>query len=327
MKALLNQWYDIGHIRSIMPLPGGYGGSVYSVVSDNGEFILKDIDQNGMNHPENEGRILETLRLAGLPVARICPTKEGEPVVRQGGHVYHLQTRIQGNSCQRNTAPEWLLYELGHTLGKIQFHMGSLDPLPTGMGQGFFDYVTPERAIRSHQATLEQALACGHTETIRAIQYKMRLLESYPDIKFDLSQLTCCNTHGDFKLQQVISGDNRINGIIDFTSACFHPMCWELIRSYLSADPDCAEGKLHIGHFQRYVSRFLEYGRLNSLDIKLMPQLYYYQILTSDYFAQYYRTDSSSKCELLEDAFLTFKQCIWFEQNITRLENVLTASF
>ncbi|MNT85316.1 hypothetical protein D3C72_2254720 [compost metagenome] len=55
-----------------------------------------------------------------------------------------------------------------------------------------------------------------------------------------------------------------------------------------------------------------------------MPQLYYFQILTSDYFGQYYRTDSPNKHELLEDAFLAVNQCMWFEQNMTELEDALT---
>lgn len=323
MKALLEQWYDIGHIQSILPLSGGFGGTTYTVLSDAGRFILKDIEQNGMNHPENEAGILDALRLADIPVSRIFPTKEGETVMQQGEHVYHLQAYIEGKSWKRNTAPEWLLYELGHTLGKIQFYMNRLDPLPIGMGQGFFDYVTPERAARNHRATLEQAMAHGHTQVIRALQYKITSLEAYPSVKFDLSHLSCGNTHGDFKLQQVISEENKINAVIDFTSACVHPLCWELIRSYLSADPACADGNLHIDHFRRYLSRFFQYGSLNPHDLRIMPQLYYFQILTSDYFGQYYRSAHSNKHDLLEDAFLTVSQCMWFEQNITRLEDAL----
>lgn len=327
MNVLLEQWYDIGQIRKIRPVPGGYGGSVYWVLSDHGQYIWKDSCQNGMNHPEHEAAILAKLRLAGLPVSEICLTREGESVVREEGHVYHLQAFIQGNVWKPNTAPEWLLYELGYMLGQIQHYMKELDPLPTGMGQGFFDYVTPERAIRNHQDTLKQAEAYGHTEIISALQYKIRSLEAFPAVTFQLGQLTCCNTHGDFKLGQVITGESMVNGIIDFTSACIHPMCWEVIRSYLSADPDCAHGQLHIEHFQRYVSRFLEFGSLHSFDLKMMPWLYYFQILTSDYFSQYYRTDNPGRQELLGDAFLAVKQCMWFEQHITRLEDQLTEGF
>jgi hypothetical protein len=58
-----------------------------------------------------------------------------------------------------------------------------------------------------------------------------------------------------------------------------------------------------------------------------MPYVYYYQSLVSDYFNQYYNSQNGNKNVLLDDALLSVKQCEWFEENITKLEDELAASF
>ncbi|WP_438433693.1 phosphotransferase [Gorillibacterium sp. sgz500922] len=319
--------YDIGDIRAVSRISSGIGSISYFIRSSTGEFVLKDHELNGMNHPENEAMILDALREAGIPVSKIRPTKQGSPVLKLGSKVYHLQEYVQGTLYGRNAAPPWLLDSSAGMLGQIHAAMSTLDPLPTGMSQGFFDYMTPERAASGYEETLELALRKGDKEIAEAIRAKQTMLKAFSGFSFDVGQMTCINTHGDYKLQQIICGKDRIHAVIDFTAACVHPICWEVIRAYLSADPACSDGELNIGHFKRFVSRFLEYGYLNAYDLKIMPYMYYYQNLVSDYYKQYYTTDHLNKESLLEDALLSVKQCFWFKENITKLEDQLIAGF
>jgi aminoglycoside phosphotransferase (APT) family kinase protein len=324
---LIEKLYDAGMVESIFRIAEGFGSQSYYILTNRGEYILKDIELNYMNHPENEAMILCELSKNGIPVSEIVPAKNGDYVLNLDGKVYHLQCYIEGKIYGRNSAPEWLLYEAGRMLGKIHNVMDQLPSLPTGMGQGFFDYMTPQKAKSNYLQTLELASQKNDTEFINAIHSKLRMLEAFEGFSFEVSKMTSRKTHGDYKLQQIISGRDKINAVIDFTSACVHPVCWEIIRSYTSGDRECIEGNINIDIFRKYISCYLEHGTLNSYDLKIMPYLYYYQNLVSDYFGQYYASDNRNKQLLREDALFSLKLCRWFEGNIEKLEDALVKGF
>jgi hypothetical protein len=54
--------YDIGNVKSIFRISNGFGSNTYYLLSDKGEYIFKDIEQNPLNYPENEGTILAELK-------------------------------------------------------------------------------------------------------------------------------------------------------------------------------------------------------------------------------------------------------------------------
>jgi Ser/Thr protein kinase RdoA (MazF antagonist) len=128
-------------VKSIFRLSNGYGSHTYYVLSDTGEYIFKDIEQNPMNHPENEALLLDELKNNDIPVSEIYPTKGGEYILKIENKIFHLQKYIDGKIYNQNSAPEWLLYESARMLGKIQKVMEKLPTLPTGISQGFFDYM------------------------------------------------------------------------------------------------------------------------------------------------------------------------------------------
>jgi Ser/Thr protein kinase RdoA (MazF antagonist) len=325
--GLVEDNYDVGNLKSIFCISSGFGSYSYYILSDKGEYILKDIEQNSMNHPENEALILSELRNNGIPVSEIYPTKSGDYVLKLENKVYHLQKYIEGKAYSRNSAPQWLLYESANMLGKVQKAMEKLPLLPIGISQGFFDFMTPERARNNYSSTLEIAIQRNDTEIINAINTKYKMLDSFDGFIFDVSRMTCKNTHGDYKIHQIICGKDKINALIDLTSACVHPICWEIIRSYSLADNECIDGNINIDNFKRYISYFLENGSLNHYDLKIMSYVYYYQSLVSDYFRQYYTSESKNKYILLDEALFSVKLCKWFEHNIDKLEKALVSGF
>ncbi len=328
IAALIEDNYDTGDVKSIFLISNGYIGSrCYFAATDKGEYIFKDIERNPMNHPENEALILAELKENDIPVPEIYTAKSGDHVLRSKEGTYHLQKYIEGKIYDRNTAPEWLLFESASMLGKIQKAMESIPTLPTGIGQGFFDNMTPQKAQSKCRLTLELAAQKDDTEIIGALDRKIKMLDAFRGLKFDVSRMTCRNTHGDYKIHQIICGKDKINAIIDFTSACVHPVCWELIRSYSFCDRACAEGNINIDNFIIYLSCYLEHGDLNAYDLKIMPYVYFYQILVSDYFGQYYHSNNRNRDILRVEALFLDKLCKWFEENITKLEDALTAGF
>ena len=99
-----------------------------------------------------------------------------------------LQNFIEGEILQVNTAPNWFMKESAKILGEIHNGLSDLHSLDKGISKGFFMLVNPKSA-----------------------------LESY------MEKFTYKNTHGDYFISQIICKGNRINGVIDFTSACIHP--------------------------------------------------------------------------------------------------------
>lgn len=332
-KELAEEMYTIGEVRSISRVSGGYGSHVYHVQTASGAYILRDIENNGMNHPENEAMIVETLRGDGIPSPEILPTKDGQFLVFEGDHVYQLRRYTEGIVLKPNTAPAWFLHESAVLLGRIQCSLEKLPPLPVGIGQGYFDYFTPERAEAAHALTMEHAIRFNHTEISNALKDKITMMRSLEPARINVSGLTCRNTHGDYKIQQIVCGENRIHAVIDLTGACRHPVCFEVIRSYVLAAPECTAGYIDIDNFKKYIADYLRYGTLSTGDLGVMPYLFFYQNVVADYFGQYYAmaaseansANGSGQRLLLRDTFFSVKLCRWLERHMSELEQALRA--
>lgn len=309
ITQVVSENYDFEKIVGISQMNNGVSADSYYILSDKGEFIFKDIKQNQMNHPENEDIILNTLREDGLPVPQIYRTKRGSSLICDGDKKYHLQSFIEGRIYERCNAPDWLLYQSAEMLGKIQVSLSKLPDLPIGMGKGFLEYNTTETAVENHTHTLKMARDKGDDEIAEVIEEKIKLIQKHKNLKFDLSQMTCRNTHGDYSINQILCGRDKINGVMDFTSACYHPVCWEVIRSYSLADPRCGDGGFDQDNFKRYIDNYMKYGSLNDYDLKVMPEFYLFQNLVCEYFHQYYNSEFRDRKILYDNAMFTFKQC------------------
>jgi Ser/Thr protein kinase RdoA (MazF antagonist) len=91
ITGIIEMNYDIGSVSSIFRISEGYGSQTYYVLSDKGEYIFKDIEQNTMNHPENEASIISELKDDGIPVSELYPTRNGDYLLVTDGKTYHLQ--------------------------------------------------------------------------------------------------------------------------------------------------------------------------------------------------------------------------------------------
>lgn len=318
--TIIKENYNINDIIDIKQMNNGIGSNSFYINSDKGEFIFKDIEENHMNYPENEGYILEELSKYNIPVSKLVKTNENNYLLNLDNKKYHLQNFIQGKIYSHNTSPEWLLYDSAEMLGKIVQAMSSLRRLPEGIGKGFFQYVNPDNALKSHNDTLKSAYDNNDMDVVYNIKEKIKLIEKWKDIKLDLDKMTCCNTHGDYSVNQILCSDNKINAVIDFTSACVHPIAWEVFRSYSLADSLCGDGSINIEHLKQYIDKFSKYYCLNKYDIEIMPYIYFYQIVVSDYYSDYYSSKYKNKHILLENANMAYKQCKWLDKNIEKVK-------
>lgn len=327
ISKLIVENYSIGTILNIIKIKNGVGSVCYHILADKGEFIFKNIEDNGMNNPDNEYKIHEILESEDIPVSKFYSTNNGEYVLNHNENIYHLQSFINGVIYKPNTSPQWLMDESAFMLGKIQKVMDKIPQLPTGMGEEYFKCLSPEKSILSYLETLKIAETKNDIKIIKDIEYKISLLKAIHKVDIQMDKLTCKNTHGDYSINQIICGQNSINAVIDFTSACVHPICWEVIRSYSIADSECVDGNINIENLKGYVAKFLAYGQLNSYDLKVMPYLYFYQLLFPNYYNQYYLSNNPNKQLLIENANFSAKLCKWFGTNINSLSDELVRAF
>jgi hypothetical protein len=180
---------------------------------------------------------------------------------------------------------------------------------------------------RAYQTTQIRAEQQGEMALARDARYRLALMPFLEKFEVDFDRLTRCNTHGDYHVRQLICGETEIKAVIDLTTACVHPVIWELIRSYSFTDPQCQAGAIEITHLKEYIAHYLRYGYLSAYDLRMMPYLYFYQLLRSNYLQQYFEADASGKSLALDLAVWSTQLCRWFEAHSDSLADELSKSF
>ncbi|MDR3598599.1 phosphotransferase [Clostridium sp.] len=327
LKRIIEESYDIGHVKEINPILEGASSECFHIITEEAQYLFKDIEMIFMNHPDKEPLVNKVLSERGVPVSKFHKTKEDKYLLEWFGHTFHLQDFINGKIFEPNTAPEWFMEESAFMLGKIHKALEELPLLSKGIDGDFFKFVNTESARISYEKSLAMALKYNEKQNISDLQFRIQLLDKIKHIEFEMDKFTYKNTHGDYFVSQILCGENSINAVIDFTSACVHPACWELIRSYSYADPKCIDGSIDYYNLKKYIEDYMKYSELNKYDIKMMAYLYYYQLAVCDYFSQYYESNNSNKKVLSHYAHWSTMLCKWFEENIEELSNKLVTDF
>lgn len=316
MKALLKKHYNLD-VVSIEKTAVGAGSDTYFVNCQKGKYVAKFPSVSEINNPEAEPKLCEYLFQNGISVCRFIKNNDGTYVTAdENGQIFHVQKFIDGTMYDWNTAPDWLLKESAETIGKIHTVLKDYNGLPTGIGADFFKYMTPENALRSYENTLETARKNGDTEIESDLLYRIELMKRFPKYSFDMDKLSCNATHGDYFISQLICGDRKINAVIDWTTACVHPVVWEIMRSYVYAVPECADGKINIDNLAEYFKRYCRFAQLSEYDLQNAAKLFYCQIAVCDYYNQYYTSDADNREIYLKQAIFSTKLMRWFENNI-----------
>lgn len=329
IENILNDFYGLC-VRDIKKSTVGAGSDTYLVTcaGDNERYVLKFPCESEMNNPDVEPPLCEFLLKSALPVSEFMRNKYGDYISKdETGRKLHVQKFVEGKTHELNSAPHWLLNESGRTLGKIHKALADYHGLPEGIGKNFFRYMTPSNALNSYKATLKLAKERGDTEIEAGVSFRIELMSRFPNYDIDIDQLTCQCTHGDYFISQLICGENKINAVIDWTTACVHPIAFEVIRSYVYASPSCINGEINIPEFVDYVSEYLLFKRLNNYDIEMMAKLFYYQISVCDYYNQYYQSTSGNRYIYLHQAVFSTKLMKWFDKNINTLTEALHDHF
>lgn len=302
--TLLQKQYGL-HLKDMQKSKVGAGSDTWFLDCNEGKFVLKFPSKSKINHPELEPELCAFLRKNGIPACDflkntsgnfVCETDEGKP--------FTMQRLLHGNTPQWNTASQELLIESAQMLGRIHQVLQNYPPLPEGIGAGFFTYMTPERAQASYENSLSVAKKLGSRQNMAELQWRIDFIKHFPQWQFDLNKLTLRNTHGDYYISQFLCDNRHLTAIIDWTTACIHPVIWEIMRSFVYGAPCCAAGKIDRALLDRYLDAYCRYGTLNTYDIQNLYKLYLHQIAVCDYYGQYYSTNAHNREIYLKQAHL-----------------------
>jgi Ser/Thr protein kinase RdoA (MazF antagonist) len=323
IQDLLKTQYGI-MADTAQKLTVGAGSDTYRISGGGCRYILKSANDNEANNPENEPALCEYLREQGIPASQFIKNLSGQYVTEYTGKIYHLQRFIPGETLPWNTASDGLLMQCAQMLGRIHEALQNYPALPVGIGEDFFRFMTPNRAQESYHLSLETAHKRGRTDMIRDLTYRIAFMERLALPPIDVSRLTCLNTHGDYFISNLICAGDEIIGVIDWTTACVHPVVWEIMRSYIYAAPECSRGVIHEEIFLQYVRGYLRHISLNAYDLAMLPWVFYYQICVCDYYGQYLASLADNREIYLQQAILSSRIMPYFELNAEKLSEKLT---
>lgn len=308
-------------IDSVEISENGAGSLTYFVQANERKYVVKYASDNEMNHPETEPELCRFLRKNGIPASEFIENIYGQVIsVDENGRRFHVQKYIDGVVYGYNEAPEFLLEKAPELLAEIHKVLKDFDDLDEGIGESFFRYRKPENMIGAFEASMQTAVENGDSEIAEEISSVIEIIKRFPKYRFDASEFTYGNTHGDYMISQLICGEDSINGIIDWTTACRHPLIWEVVRSYIFMASECKRGVLDIDKFERYIKAYLKKGRLSKYDIENAGRFFFYFLSVCDFYGQYYQSMARNRYIYLEQARLGRKMLSWFDRHIDKLD-------
>lgn len=301
-EIVLHKQYGL-HLEHTEKVSTGAGSDTWFLHCAEGDFVLKFPIANVINHPEPEPELCVFLRKHGIPACDFLRNKSGSYISHDdSGHMFTLQRRFRGVTPEWNSASETLLLESAELLGRIHHVLEGYPSLPEGIGTAFFTNMTPQRALDSYRKSLQLAVRLGDTQSVSDLEWRINFINRLPVLKFDLNRLTTQNTHGDYFISQFLCEKGHLTAVIDWTTACIHPVIWEIMRSFVYGASCCADGHIDANLLERYVDAYCRYGKLNTYDRENLYRLYFYQIAVCDYYGQYYSSTASNRSIYLRQA-------------------------
>ncbi len=314
LAPLLRRHYGL-EAGGIVKARAGAGSDTYFITGESGRYVLKFPEESPMNDPAAEPALCAFLLERGIPACRFLPNLAGELLCRENGRVFHLQRYIEGDCYENHRAPQWLLGEAARLLGRIHKTLCEYPRLKDGIGPDFFRNMTPERALASYRRSLERAQARGDAGVAEDLRYRIGAMGRFPPVSFDIHALTRANTHGDYLASQMICEGESVRAVIDWTTACVHPVVWEILRSFVYASPLCSAGEVDVNGFMDYLAGYLAQFELREADILALPGVFHYQIAVCDYYAQNDFSTAGNRDIFLAQAVFSTRLMRWFEGN------------
>jgi hypothetical protein len=291
-------------------------------------FFLKEFQARFSEKDINEeASLLEFLIVNHYPTNNIIRTTNNKNYAVIDGKIVCLQKYINGTTFNSNTVPTEILFQAAQLLGKLHTILKSYKPLATEMDIKWHKQFNAFKSAQSYQLLLDNIPKTSsnlHRQIYNDLIYKQNLQYKIDEYGEFFNLVTLGNTHGDYNCLQYICSDTQISVVIDFTTACCMPLCWEIMRSYVQSAPKCKDGDyIDISEFVQYIKHYLKHATLTKNDLRYMPYIYFYQLARSKYGYKEFLANSENKEELINFALWRTNMCRYLEANVDEISEVL----
>ena len=319
IKKLLQDNYDI-EVTTIERINRG-SANIYNI--DN-KYILKEFTSDReVSSIEKEYNVIKHLDSKGLKVPTYIETKYGNPYIIYEGKIIILQVYLDGYAMPNNTGDYDKTIESATILGKLtkaleDYELDSnYDEYPTkeGLEEGIVKLNDLINKIKDDNPYKDKIIF----DLKRRIEISNKLLDFNFD---DIKNVTLKICHGDYSVQQLIYNDNNKTAVIDFETVRRMPIVWEIIRSYSYIDKECKDGVFNLNTFIDYVKEVQKYIDLTEYDLKYMPYIYIFQLVSSTFGYKQYNNDYT-RTSLLDFALFRTNLCNYLFDNLEIISNKL----
>lgn len=288
------------------------------------KYILKEFTKDRtVESIEKEYNVIKYLSNKGLRVPIYIETKENKCYFIYEGKIIILQLFLEGYTEENNSGDYNKTIESATLLGRLSkaledYNLESIyDEWPTRekLEKGIVKLTDLINKINDDNPHKDKIIK----DLNRRVEISNQLL----DFNFDeLKKVTLKICHGDYSVQQFIYNDRLGTAIIDFETVRKMPIDWEIIRSYSYIDKECKDGKFNINTFIDYVKEVKKYINLTEDDLKYMPYIYIFQLVSST-FGYKQQNNDYSKQSLLDFAYFRSNLCDYLYSNLELLSREL----
>jgi Ser/Thr protein kinase RdoA (MazF antagonist) len=327
ISLLLSKEYNIT-TSNVEKLKIG-SANCYKIFSFNKIFFLKEFQERfNASDIDEEACLLDFLISNHYPTTNIIKTNNHKNYTIVENRIVYLQKYIEGTTFCNNTAPNEILFASAMLLGKLHTILKGYKQLKCEMNTMWHKQFNPSKSAESFQLLIDivdKNASDLNTQIYNDLVFKKNLQYKIAEYGEFIDSVSIGNTHGDYNCLQYICSDKQISAVIDFSTACYMPLCWEIMRSYVQSAPECKDGDyINIQQFKQYIKHYLNQCSLTKNDLRYMPYIYFYQLGRSKYGYKEYLSDAENKEELLNFAFWRTKMCRYLELNVDKISEALS---
>lgn len=320
-KRILFKYYGI-KIKKIEKIVHSFT-NCYILYGDEKYFAKVFTKYNDIIKIKKEYELLLTLRKESFNVPSIIKTKTKKIYLIWRKHYIFLEKFIDGYSCDDVEISESELLKTAKLLGKM--HRALNNRYDDINKEIYWKNLNINKERKKLEAFLKYfnkfSKDTNNDLIIKTINHRLRMLPKLKKLSAMFDGITYVMTHGDYSKRNLLKDSYNNIYIIDFSDAGVYPASWELIRSYFISTNSCKNGNLfNYELFYKYVKSYLEEFPLNKNDILLMPYLFLYQIITSNYrYKEYLETKDIKYLKFME---WKENMSYFLEKNASKINNL-----
>lgn len=251
----------------------------YVLTTSLGKYFIKILDCKNENlHIKSEIFVCTKLKEDIKIIPEYLKRKDGKYLTKISKNKFlNVQKFIEGTYWSKYEAPDWLLFQAIDAVAQIHSKLEKIN-LPKRISINNINK-TNECLIKIEK--LRELIQntphlINKNFLLKDLDFRRNILQNKQHI--DLSKLTFVNGHSDFTATQLITNDNKLIGIVDFSEVSNIPAIWELMRFYLNSATECKDELIDIKKLTLILKNYCEIIPLNKDDLNMLFSfnLYYF---------------------------------------------------